>query len=209
MKKTFRPARFAAAFALGFLLTLSSGIAGAAAENLTTVQTQHFIDAMSEISTLSEDMRKSGHDKEIEKEIQAQAGDGTFSPLMKGMPIMHEKFPADYQALTGIVTKHGFSSPEDWASVGDRVMLSYMSIKNDANPQMAAVVNQMTPEQMKAMPPEAQAQFQQARLMIKAASAVPAADKDTVRPFVTAIEDDMRKTAETLKQGNGQAAAPH
>lgn len=190
-----RLARLAIALsAAGVFLAIGSAMAA----SLNAEQAKRFVAAMPDVSALSDDMRKGGRDKKIEDTIRAvQSKDGEFSPLLKGMPIMKKEFPADYERLSGIVEKHGFSSAEDWAAVGDRVMTTYMAIKADGENtgQLLSIIENMTPEQFAALPPEAQNQFAHARMVIKATAAVSPAEMEMVRPLVPVIEADMKNAA--------------
>ena len=99
-----------------------------------------------------------------------------------------------YDDMADIVSNHGFSSPEQWGEIGDRIFRAWSSI------EMGQQSGQMNQEMARAMkeiennPNMSEAQKQQmrkmmggAKTMIDNASKAPEADKQAVRPHLDAL----------------------
>ncbi len=174
--------------------------AAAFAGELTSDLAGKFVGSMSDVMTMSEDMRREGKDEVITAAAQPAPGDAVFAPYAKSIAVLKEKFPADYKKLGGLVSKHGFNSAESWATTGDDVMLSYVALKTlESNPQAMAslqAMDNMTPEMLAMMPPEAKAQMEQAKVMMQMVGAVPPANREAVKPFAGEIENWGRESAE-------------
>ncbi len=103
-----------------------------------------------------------------------------------------------YKEFEKIIKKHGFSSTEQWASVGDRVFHAMMAIEMKAeNPAMGQEMAEamaeldnnphMTAEQKEQM----KAMMSGAMGVIQSASNAPAADINAVRPHMDTLRTFM------------------
>jgi len=159
-----------------------------AAVSLSAKQVESFIASMGSVDTLADEMAKEGKQEALQANMQAMTNEG-FLPYTSSIKVLKDKFGGDYEKLGGIVKKHGFSSQEEWAGIGDAVMLSYMALKaEESNPNYAAASAQMTPEMMANLPPETRAQVEQGMKMMNAIKAAPAEHKSVVKPFIPNIE---------------------
>lgn len=159
---------------------------------LTSETVGRFVGSMDDVRGLSEKMKGEGNAQAFKPaaftDAALSAAPG-FSPYADSVAALKDGSPADYKRLESAVSGHGFKSAADWAQTGDAVMLSYVALKTgEANPQGMAAMEQMTPEMMEMMPPQAKAQFEKAREMMKAVQAVPPANREAVKPHASAIE---------------------
>lgn len=123
-----------------------------------------------------------------------------FSSAMKD--IKGHKF---YNELTGVLKKNGFSDPNEWAQLGDRIMAATMAVemeKHEANSgqtraqmkqAMDAIMNNpnMTAEQKTQM----QQMMGMGNQMLDVADKVPAADKDVIKRNASQIKTVMEQSA--------------
>lgn len=172
---------FAPIFAL-LLFVCSPAIA---ADTLQTRDVERFVSSIDDIDQFARDMENEGKDDVL----AAEPIGASFAPYTSSIEPMKNQYPADYQRLGSIVSTHGFSSVEEWASVGDSVMLTYIAMKMEReNPEFSEMASQITPEMMAMMPPEAQAQMQQSLMLMDAISDVPASNKQVVGPFMPQLD---------------------
>lgn len=96
------------------VMALSLGLAHAATNHpLTSQQVQHFIASMPEATALGDKHNDNKH-RDID----------TAQPLTSGLKLMDPNSPA-YSDLAQLASRHGFSSVEQWANVGDRTITAY------------------------------------------------------------------------------------
>lgn len=169
---------------LAAVLTLAVIVAaGPAHAALQTKQVENFIASMGPVNDLAEEVN-------FQADPGAHADGDEFAPYATGLKVMKESEAAAYDKLGSIVKKHGFSSQEEWASVGDAIFLAFVAVKaEEANPGFtAAGMQDIPPEMLEKMPPEARAQFETTMKMVRAVGAVPVEDKTLVKPFLPQIE---------------------
>jgi hypothetical protein len=145
------------------------------ADQILTERTlDNFLLSMTEVKTLSENMSAEGR-AELEKYQNNQMMDSEFTPYSHAVGVLKVKYPGDYTSLYGVVTQHGFGSPEEWANAGDDIMAAYMNVKvGDQMRQAATMMSSMPAETMAMMPPQAKQQMERSKSMVKALDAVPA-----------------------------------
>lgn len=113
-----------------------------------------------------------------------------------------------YRQFTGIVRKHGFSSPNQWADVSGRIVRAYMAIRMGAHSeqmkaQMAASIQQIQsnpnipPDQKQQMLQQMQASSQ---MMQSFAKADPA-DKKALQPYLAQLDKAFEETEKEEKGG--------
>jgi hypothetical protein len=99
-----------------------------------------------------------------------------------------------YEEMVATVKRHGFSSVEEWATIGDRSIRAYAALQmEDQAPKVEAQMKEMRENLAKSGMPPAQ---QEAMLQMMNSSAevmntfadVPAADKQAVKPFSAQFE---------------------
>lgn len=175
------------AFYLCFTLIASLLFTGLAqAAPLTEDQVQSFIDSMRDTEKLDEEYPA------LEDELEADDQDMT-RPISSSMGVL-DKYPEVRGRLEEIVEEHGFDDIEQWASVGDRVIVSMMAIS----------VEQMPPEQRQMIEsmanpdidPDAHEAVQQGmsemaknmRDMLAAADTASREDMEAVRPYIGQLQ---------------------
>ncbi|MBP6018920.1 MAG: hypothetical protein KA735_05465 [Burkholderiaceae bacterium] len=96
------------------ILVFSLGLAHAAnAQPLTPQQVERFIASMPETAALGDK-----HDDNKRRTIDPA------QPLTSSLKLMDKQSPA-YADLAQLASRHGFSSVEQWANVGDRTIAAY------------------------------------------------------------------------------------
>jgi len=152
---------------------------------------ESYINSLPEVEAFGERMESQGKDEAWLNDVSPMEGD-TFDPHTRGISALKKHDPAEYAELGKIVGRHGFSSGENWAAVGDRVILAYGALKAESeNPELFAMVKQMESmdERMMAMmPAEVRAQMEQALVMARSFANVPDADKQVVRPHLGRLD---------------------
>lgn len=152
---------------------------------------ESYINSLPEVEAFGERMESQGKDEAWLNDVSPMEGD-TFDPHTRGISALKQHDPAEYAELGKIVGRHGFSSGENWAAVGDRVILAYGALKAESeNPELFEMVKQMESmdERMLAMmPAEVRAQMEQALAMARSFARVPDSDKQVVRPHVARLD---------------------
>lgn len=106
------------------ILMLCIGWASLAyADPLTSQQVERFIAAMPELVALGEKYQDAG-----------QRNIDPARPLTSSLAHMQGKGP-EYTDISKLAARHGFSSVEQFADVGDRIMLAYMSSSTTQSPE--------------------------------------------------------------------------
>ncbi len=158
-----------------------------AAMPLSAKQVESFLGSMKSVDSLTDEMKAAGKQEALQAEMDKRAG-VTFTPYVNSVTILKEKYGPEYGKLGDIVKKHGFSSQEEWANVGDAVMLSYMALKAEKEPGFEKAATELTPEMMAQIPPETRAQVEKTMKMMNAIKAAPAEHKQVVTPFIADID---------------------
>lgn len=145
------------------------------ADQILTERTlDNFLSSLTEVKTLSENMSPEGR-AELEKYQNNQMTDLQFNPYTHAVGVLKMKYPGDYTNLYGVVTQHGFTSPEDWASAGDDIMAAYMNARvGDQMREGIAMMSNMPAETMAMMPPQAKQQMERSKSMVAELNSVPA-----------------------------------
>ncbi|MFC6669374.1 hypothetical protein [Marinobacterium aestuariivivens] len=134
--------------------------------------------------------------QQLQGELQPRSGE-PFQPHRKGLEILRQRQAGDYRELTGLVRQGGFASAEDWARVGDQVLLGYAALKADqAGPellQLAAGMDGMDPQMLALMPPQLQARMTQLAVLARVVAAVEPADRAIVRPLLPRLDAYWRR----------------
>lgn len=118
--------RLAAASTMLFCL----GLSHAYAEPLTSEQVGRFIASMPELTALGEKYQDS-----------AQRNIDPRRPLGSSLELMGGK-GQEYADLAQLAARHGFSSPEQWADVGDRTMQAYQFASSPVPPDQVDAMYQ-------------------------------------------------------------------
>ncbi|WP_188861059.1 hypothetical protein [Marinobacterium nitratireducens] len=166
-----------------------------ASSGLTPRQAAGYVELLPEVRSFSQQL---GADlgTELQRELQPREGE-TFAPHSKGLAMLKRRQPDHYGSLTELVASGGFDSAEAWADAGDRVMLGYAAIKAEQAGtgmlDMAASMDSLDPQMLALMPPELQARLKQVQMMARALKAVPAADKEILRPLVPQLDAYWRQ----------------
>lgn len=99
---------------------------------------QHFINAMKPLQALGEKYPFDENSDALPDPTGTEATDVTsFAPMSRALDRVRDH--PSFEEFKTIVHRAGFSSPQQWATVGDRIMRAYTSLK---------VIESMTPEKI-------------------------------------------------------------
>lgn len=171
-----------------YLLALSS--ISAHAETLTDQTVRSFISSLEELQTMEDEFSELTEDFSDEEDA-AEMPDMSriFSSSVEEM-----KGHDMYNELEDLVQQYGFSSPEQWGEIGDRIFHAWGALEmgeqsGDMNQEMARAM-----EEIDNNPHMSEAQKQQMREMmggamsaVEQAANAPEGDKRAVRPHMEAL----------------------
>lgn len=211
------------AFALALALSLALAAAGTtalAADDvaLTSDRVDRFLDSLPDVEVLgqkygdaSEKMSKQKKNKRMNPHgaagMAGMAPGGDFSHMMPSEAQMEraaspftsnlEEIRASegYGDMVSTVKKHGFSSVEEWAAVGDRAMRAFASLQMaDEIPELDAQMEDMRKQLAQSGMPKAQQEqmlkmMDTGRVQMKKFQDVPQADLNAVRPHLKRFEE--------------------
>jgi hypothetical protein len=181
---------FVAAFSLVFI----NVAAALAASPLAGDQVARFVDTLEPVQGMADRLEKDGKTDVLKANQQPTLGK-SFKPYSDGVAALKKTLPGEHAELAGIVKSHGFTT-EQWAAVGDRVILAYMAIKmEDEQPGAMAQMAQMDPAMLDMMPPEMRDQMAGAMAMMQAIQDVPEDDKTAVRGSKPKLDAYMAQSA--------------
>ncbi|MEM8770178.1 MAG: hypothetical protein AAGD92_00890 [Pseudomonadota bacterium] len=159
---------------------------------LTEDQTKRFIQTLPAMEKLGDEFNESGKSEFMQKDAMPKAGEA-FKPYSTAMASLKKNYPADLKRVSSAVKPHGFSA-DQWASVGDRVMVAYMALQMEAeDPRTIAMMEGMDQSMIDMMPPEARAQMEGVFAMMETVRNVPEADKAMVRKFKPELDAHMNR----------------
>ncbi|MBL4802929.1 MAG: hypothetical protein JKY45_13670 [Emcibacter sp.] len=182
---------------ISIFLFLGSLSALHAETHLSGNDIQHFMNAMKPLQKLGDKYDfEENNNKSAEDQAPMVAPDDftNFTPMSQSLTeITGHKAYGEFEA---IVHNAGFSSPQQWATVGDRVMKAYMSLK---------MIAELTPEKLQEMQvsieevkkneylsPEMKTQIlgslNQMIAMTTNLSEHDKADQKTLKPYLTKLE---------------------
>ncbi|GAA0694977.1 hypothetical protein GCM10009104_23170 [Marinobacterium maritimum] len=157
-------------------------------------QVEAYLDSLAEVKQLGERMKAAGQGTFLAREISPKAGE-SFDPHQRAVMALKREHDDHYKALILIVQQRGFTSPESWARVGDRVVLAYGAIKAESeSPEMLLLAKQMKgmdPQMLQLLPAEQRVQVEQALIIAEALARVPEADKHQVLPHIARLDREF------------------
>ncbi|MCL7942525.1 hypothetical protein [Marinobacter sp. ATCH36] len=160
------------------------------AETLTDQTVRSFISSLEDLQTMEDEFEDLTEDLSAEEEA-AEMPDMSriFSSSVEQM-----KGHDMYNQLEDVVQQHGFSSPEQWGQIGDRIFHAWSALEMG---QQSGQVNQEMARAMEEIdnnPNMSEAQKQQMREMMggamsafEQAASAPEADKQAVQPHMEAL----------------------
>lgn len=171
-------------FTLACLLTLSPLTVHA--EALTDQTIRSFISSLEALQGMEDDY----------DELATEENDGEMPDMSRIFSSSVEEMKGRdmYNELEDVVQQHGFSSPEQWGEIGDRIFHAWGALEmgkqsGDMNQEMARAM-----EEIDNNPHMSEAQKQQMREMmggamsaVEQAANAPEADKQAVRPHIEAL----------------------
>lgn len=119
------------------------------------------------------------------------------APLSSGIPEMYESGGFDEMLVT--VKRHGFSSVEQWAGIGDKAIRAYAATKiGEQVPEMNKQMKEMKAKLAKSgMPAEQQEAMMEmmgaGSTIMESFNDVPSADKKAIKPFISQLENLGRR----------------
>lgn len=171
---------------------------------LSNDEVTKFIAATPDIETFAQDMKKEG--RNMEEEVMKDSK-GKFEPYAQSVDLLKTKYKDDYKKMGDLVKKHGFTSAEEWANVGDRVMHAYMAIKiEEKNPEALKDIPALTDDMKKSMPPETLKMVERQIQVRQTIAAVPKEDKDAVKTQVASLDEWIKRSEEQAAAANKDKA---
>ncbi|NYT63268.1 hypothetical protein H0A66_13180 [Alcaligenaceae bacterium] len=135
-------------FLAGCFTLLLQYVGTAVAGPLTEQQVERYLNSMPQAQVLSQK-----HDDGKRKPIDPQR------PLSSALELMNKQGPA-YNDLGKLAAEYGFSSTEEWANVGDRVMNGYLFLKLGMSAEQIEQAYQQGVSNIKKAPTLSEAQKQ-------------------------------------------------
>ncbi len=174
------------------LLVLALGFAGTGqAAALTADDIDRFIESLPDAIELGEEFEAQGLGEALMAETLVDES-GAFTPYTSGLTVLKTESASAYSRVEELAAKHDFRSAEDWAAVGDRVVLAYMAVRMP--PEAFEMMAQITPDMRANLPPQMQEQMANAMAMSKAIKAVPEADTAMIMPFADRLDEVLSNT---------------
>jgi hypothetical protein len=183
------------AYVSGMALLLFVFVAQASSPALTDAQIRGFIASMPDIQALGDQYPDIGDDEDDDDDVNFA------SPISSGIAKLrgHEA----YAPLTRLVKQHGFSSPEQWGLVGDRVIRAFLATTMDetsasSRAQMAETLRQI--DDNPGLSAEQKADMKQmmsgGMSFMQSLDKVPAADIKAIRPHLAELQRAMHVNAD-------------
>lgn len=156
---------------------------------LTPQQAGAFVASMNDVQALADKMEAEGKNKVIDAQIKKSSSE-SFSPYSSAAEILKQKFPSDYEVLRGISNRHGFQTPEKWASTGDAVIEAFIASEmgDSTKTQIQVAEQQMNSEDFQKLPAEAKSRIKQGITMLRRLDSVPPNNVMAIQPHKPAIE---------------------
>lgn len=155
---------------------------------LDALEAKRFVDSLDPAYAFSKRMESEGKAKYTSVIKKHLTGDD-YNVYTQNMIHFKETYPQEYEAFTVVIKQFGFSSCEEWASVGDAVILAYLAGQEDMNEIAKDMEKNMTPEVLASMPPEIKAQTEAAMTMMKVIKNIPPRNIETVKPYAQKISN--------------------
>lgn len=160
---------------------------------LTDNETANFVNSLTPVQAFADKLKSEGK-LDVLKAKDKNMLNRNFTIYSGSAAELKEKFPDDHQALLNIVQPLGFQTVEDWGLVGDAVMAAYFAQESSATATLHAdLQQQMPPEMLAKLPPQARAQLEGVLNMADALQNVPDENKKTVKPFIEKIQLALAK----------------
>jgi hypothetical protein len=176
-------------------------------------QVAAFIGSRDVLHDLSEEMKKSGAHSffKLDRTLIAKKNMPIFSENVR---VMRENSPEFYDRFRGIVTNYShdsgensdpvyrFKTTDDWAQIGDRIMLAYFTEHSTAS-RVAYddFMAQMPPGMLDMLQPAARAKVEEQLELLRSAQNVPEGDKKLVDSF----EDKLKTVLLEMNYVQGRA----
>ncbi|PCI56930.1 MAG: hypothetical protein COB36_01275 [Alphaproteobacteria bacterium] len=177
------------------LMTFSGVSVAGEPKRLKKSEVAAFIGSQKVLHSLSEEMKAAGVVSffKYDPKLIAQKNMPIF---VENVRIMQKDTPAYYDRLTVIVTGYShnptventpvyrFTSAEDWASIGDRVMLAHFTENSTATQTgYDDLISALPPGMLDKLDPERRAIVEKNLDLLRSAQNVPEADKKLVESF--------------------------
>lgn len=171
---------------------VSSSVFADAHRVLTAEETKRFVDSLEPSYMFAKQMEKEGKTSDLNVVKENLTGEN-INVYTQHILKFKEKYPKEYEAFTVIVKQFYFASCEEWASVGDAVMMAYLAGQEDMDAIAKDMETNITPEILAKMPAQAREQTKAAIVMVKAIKNVPKDNVVTVKPHAAKITSVMKE----------------
>lgn len=183
-------------FSIAIVIFFGTLVSARADTPLNEKDIQHFMNAMKPLQKLGEK-----HDIDDSDHMPMEQGDmNNFSPMASSLEKIrtHKAF----DEFKAIIDDAGFSSVEQWANVGDRIMRAFMSLKmtSEMTPEIIQQIQKSLAEIEKSdyLSPEVKKQLvtsmKRSLTLEKNMSSDDKADIDTVKPYLAKLERHFEET---------------
>ncbi len=171
--------------AIGAFALLTVG-AFAGDQPLTEDQAQRFVKTLPVLESFGKELEAEGKMEEFRISTEPMV-DKEFKPYSSAITVLKEEHPADHARLGAKLKPHGFSADE-WAGVGDRVIIAWMALKMEQeDPGAMAQMEAMDQSMIEMMPENMKAQIQRALVMVETVKSASPEDK----AVVATVKDDL------------------
>lgn len=157
---------------------------------LTAEETKRFVDSLSPSYAFAQQMEKEGKTSDLNVVKENLTG-GDINIYTQHIVKFKEKYPKDYDAFTVLVKQFHFSACEEWASVGDAVIMAYLAGQDNFDAILEDMEKNITPEILEKMPKEARENTKAALTMMRAIKNIPHQNIVTVKPHAAKIKSVM------------------
>lgn len=177
-------------------------------------QVAAFIGSRDVLHDLSEEMKKSGAHSFFTLD-RTLMGKKNMPIFFENIGIMREESPEFYDRFRGVVTNYShdsgdnsdpvyrFKTADDWAQIGDRIMLAYFTEHSTASrTAYDDFMEQMPPGMLDMLKPAARAKVEEQLELLRSAQNVPEGNKKLVDSF----EDQLKTVLLEMDYIQGSAA---
>lgn len=181
--------------AIGAFALLTAG-ALAGDKPLTEDQAQRFVKTLPVLETFGKELEAEGKMEEFRISTEPMV-DQEFKPYTSAITVLKEKHPADHARLGDMLKPHGFSADE-WAGVGDRVVIAWMALKmEEEDPGAMAQMEAMDKSMLAQLPENMRAQIERALVMAETVKSASPEDKAVVATVKDDLDEYMEKQSQS------------
>lgn len=173
-----------------FVLSFNSADIHAAEDKILSTDVSAFINSSENLKPLAEEMRQKSIPHFFEVQVLSMTAKNAPSHL-KAMENLKENHPEYYKRTSDIITafkqneEYVYKSPEQWAKMADRIILTFYTTRSDGNDRNFKEMSERAAPliQMSKMNPEMGKKMQGVLDMLQSFSEVTVEDQNVVRQY--------------------------